>query len=229
MSIQYEKKTTTLLQETGVKIVTTETARDHALEVLHAIYCREKKWMDSAEILFEPHELYEPNYLWLVAYERNRPIGVVRLYIGRQAEALDLKHLHFLHADWNASALTHFLEYHPTAEIGRFAILPEYRNRSRFALMLMQVACENAIRHHCHHLLTDVFHGDPQSPFDFHTNVLGFEPFATYVDDRFDSVYPSVLLLLDIKKTYARMKTHQPRMFKVFTQNWTTSFHAQLT
>ncbi|MBL7977644.1 MAG: GNAT family N-acetyltransferase [Bacteroidetes Order II. Incertae sedis bacterium] len=213
---------------TGVEMISNEEQRQEALTVLETIYCVEKHWVGASTTLFEPSELQDPHKQWLIAYDTHRAVGVVRLSFNRQAHHFPTEYLHFQHADWNAMVMANFLSHNPTAEIGRFAILPEYRSHSRFALMLMQMACTQAILNHCFYILTDVFHGDLQSPFHFHTQILGFEPFATYADERFNSHYPSILLIMDLRKTYLHTKKYQPRIFRTFTQNWPPSLHLQL-
>jgi hypothetical protein len=65
------------------------------------------------------------------------------------------------------------------AEVGRFAVRPEFRRQFMVAAALMPAATDAVLAREYTHLVTDVFEDDRHTPFGFHTRVIGFCPVAT--------------------------------------------------
>jgi hypothetical protein len=103
------------------------------------------------------------------------------------------------------------------ADVGRFMIRPRYRRQIRVALSLMRAAVEEVVERGYSHLITDVFESDPHSPLAFHTRVLGFQRIGThrYGELACDSL--RVILLLDIKRSYARLRQRREKVFRFLT------------
>ena len=73
-----------------------------------------------------------------------------------------------------------FLRCNRIAEIGRFAVIPEYRSEIGIVMHLMRAATMETVRRGYTHYITDVFEGEEHSPYGFHTRVVGFQPVATH-------------------------------------------------
>ena len=71
------------------------------------------------------------------------------------------------------------------------------------------------------HLITDVFEDDPHSPLKFHLRVLGFERIATHRFGELSCASPRVVLVLDLKRAYQRLKARRDRVFRTLTSGLT--------
>ena len=121
-----------------------------------------------------------------------------------------------------------FLAANRIAEIGRFAVLPEYRGSMMVAAALMRVATEEAVRRGFTHFITDVFEDDPHSPYGFHTRVIGFHPVATHDIGELNSTSRRITLILDLKAAYNRLRRRGNWIYRYLTRRWDASLHERL-
>src|SRR5262249_19251728 len=94
------------------------------------------------------------------------------------------------------------------AEVGRFAVKPEYRGQFGIAAALMRAATEETMLRGYTHLVTDVFEDDPHTPYHFHTRVLGFQPVATHDVGELHCPSRRITLVLDLKSAYGRLRKY---------------------
>lgn len=184
--------------------------RRAALAVVESVYREEKRWLKDVEAEIPSDGVAEARRSWFLVRVGGEPAGVIRLAydpplalppeLGFQFECgVDLEHM---------ARAGRFVE------VGRFMILPRHRNRIRVALALMRAAVKEVAERGYTHLLTDVFESDPHSPLKFHTRVLGFERIGShrYGELACDSV--RIVLVLDLARTYQRMKRRRDRVFR---------------
>ncbi len=198
---------------TTSKILTPQQ-RAAAMEVVAAVYLAEKQWIASTEHELPPVEQQAPGTSWFLACVGEEPAGVIRLTYDPPLAVppeLDFRFERELDLERLASTCK-------VVDIGRFMILPRYRRRAAVALELMRTAVEEVVERGYTHLLTDVFEGDPHSPLAFHTRVLGFERIATHRYGELLSDRLRVVLLLDIGRTYQRLKRSGNRVFRALSR-----------
>ncbi|MBL7977643.1 MAG: hypothetical protein JNN12_04820 [Bacteroidetes Order II. Incertae sedis bacterium] len=205
--------------------VTTFEARTAALEVLGATYRDEKRWIDMAEHQFPLSELHCEQISWFLATEDGQPIGVLRVRYHRLIEEYRKYELE-LQVPIDVEA---FFRQHRIAEIGRFAILPPKRTQIRFALSLIQTATQETVERGFTHYITDVFEDEPNSPYLFHTRVLGFQPVAFHATGELRTHHRRITLLLNIRQAYQRLKTANNRIYRMLCTNWSDRTHALLS
>ena len=102
-------------------------------------------------------------------------------------------------------------------EIGRFMIIPKYRRSIRVALRLMRSAIRDVVERGYTYLLTDVFENEPNSPLHFHTKILGFERIGSHLHGELNCNCTRIILILDILKSYQRLKARKDKIFKEVT------------
>src|SRR4029434_1357066 len=103
--------------------VDSEEQRTHAIEVMRATYKQEKNWITKDEKLFPDGELGNPGVSWFVVLDGRQPIGTLRVLYDLPLD---------LYQQYGFKTLAginveEFLRKNRIAEIGRFAVLPEYR------------------------------------------------------------------------------------------------------
>src|SRR5262245_42453842 len=196
-----------------VEKVTGESQRDAALEVVRAVYVEEKGWMDREELDGFPGG---SSISWYLVRVGGAPAGLLRLvydpplsfppgYDVRLREGID----------WVAIARRARI-----VEVGRFMIVPRWRTRPRVVLRLMNAATREVVERGYTHLLTDVFEGDPHSPYEFHTRVLGFQQIGTHTHGEMKTSCRRIILALDIQEAFLRMRARGGRMFAEFTAGY---------
>ncbi len=196
-----------------VEKVTGESQRASALEVVRAVYVEEKGWMDREELDGFPGG---SSISWYLVRVGGAPAGLLRLvydpplsfppgYDVRLREGID----------WVAIAKRARI-----VEVGRFMIVPRWRTRPRVVLRLMNAATREVVERGYTHLLTDVFEGDPHSPYEFHTRVLGFQQIGTHTHGEMKTSCRRIILALDIQEAFLRMRARGGRMFAEFTAGY---------
>lgn len=205
--------------------VETQDDRIAVLDVLRATYQNEKQWIDHPESQFPLQELQTKYVSWFLASEDSKPIGVLRVIYDPPIEAYQKYALH-VKAPIDVGA---FLHHHRVAEIGRFAVLPEKRSQIRFALSLIQAATQETIERGFTHFITDVFEDEPNSPYLFHTRVLGFEPVATHETGELRTSHRRITLLLNIRQAYQKLKAANNRVYRMLCFGWTDQTHTLLS
>lgn len=210
----------------NVRRITTGPDRQIALEVLKQTYKEEKRWIEHDDALFDKAELTDDRIAWFVALHGDKPVGVVRVLFEPPLGLYEEYGLRQIGPEIDVQA---FIDNNRIAEIGRLAVIPEYRRHKAIALSLMRDATRETIREGFSHFVTDVFEGEKNSPYDFHTRILGFVPVATHEAGELNCENRRITLVLDFKECYRRLKTRKERMFRIMTDNWTDDLHAMMS
>lgn len=199
-----------------------EAGRAQAIEVLAATYRDEKGWVNDEGRQIPESDLTDPRVSWFVAQVDGRPVGVLRVLYDPPLE---------LYAEYGFTLVVkdldveQFLKQNRIAEIGRFAVLPEYRGQITVVAALMRDPVAETMRRGYTHYITDVFEDDPHSPYRFHTRVMGFVPVATHDVGELNSDSRRITLILDLRAAYRRMKVANGWVFRFITQQWDDELH----
>lgn len=195
-----------------VKIMNTETRRQ-GLQVIEQVYLKEKKWIHHVEAEISEDIGISTKLSWFLATIDDRPAGVLRLLYDPPLEfPPDFKVT--LHKEFDVKEISKTCRF---VEIGRFMILPRYRRNILVALRLMQIAIREVVERDYTHFITDVFEGESNSPFRFHTKILGFEVIGTHLHGELNCSLTRIILTLDILKAYQRLKERKNRLYWFLT------------
>ena len=205
--------------------VAQESDRRRVVEVLAATYHREKNWVSDPEAQVPPEDLDHHDIAWFVVSLGDRAAGVLRVrydppyaqYLRYGLKLLDPR-----------LQVQEFLRCNRIAEVGRFAVKPEFRNRFLVAVALMRAATNGAVARGYMHLVTDVFEDDPHTPYRFHTRVMGFVPVATHDFGELHCRSRRITLVLDIRSAYARLKSQGGWLYRYLTSDWDEAVHQRL-
>ena len=197
-----------------VEKVMTEKDRASAIDVIEQVFQREKKWISTAQEQL-PRILEErSSFSWFLARVGNRPAGVLRLMYDPPLELPDEYDVR-LQPGVNIEKMKREGRY---VEIGRFMIKHEFRKNPRIALRLMRTATREVLERDYTHFITDVFEGEPNSPLNFHTRVLGFEVIGKHLFGDLNCSSTRIILTLDILKVYRRIRNNRSRVYKELTE-----------
>lgn len=202
-----------------------EALRECALEVLGATYRDEKRWVRDAASQLPLNDLWRDDIAWFLVFADGEPAGVLRVLYSPPLDQYRGYGLRFLHDGIDVAA---FLERHAIAEIGRFAVVPRARRNMAVALGLLREAIADTVRRGFTHYVTDVFEGEPHSPYAFHTRVLGFVPVATHDSGELDCNRRRITMLLDLRDCYARLRAGNGYFYRLITEGWPQDLHARL-
>jgi len=195
------------------RIVNEET-RQQAFHVIEQVYLKEKKWIHSVEAEIPEDIATNTKFSWFLATVNDQPAGVLRLFYDPPLEfPSDFKVT--LHEELDLKKLAATCRF---VEIGRFMILPRYRKNILVALRLMKISIQEVVERDYTHFITDVFEGEPNSPFRFHTNILGFEVIGTHLHGELNCSLTRIILTLDILKAYQRLKKRRNRVYWFLTE-----------
>ena len=202
-----------------------EKCRLRALKVLREVYRGEKAWVTDPDSVFPLADLERPEISWFLAELGGRPVGTARVLYDLPLHLYKDYGLQLVDQGIDVEA---FLRHHRIAEIGRFAVRPRFRRRIRIAAALMAAATTETVQRGFTHYITDVFEGDPNSPYQFHRGVLGFQVVATHETGelRFDG--RRITMLLDIRDAYQRLARGKNWIFRYITASWTEQMVQQL-
>lgn len=64
------------------------------------------------------------------------------------------------------------------------------------------------------HFLTDVYEGEPHSPLEFHTRVLGFRRVGTHRFGDLNCSRLRIILVLDVHDAHRRLKQKNNKVFR---------------
>lgn len=193
------------------------TDRAAAVSVLHRVYIEEKRWAGDPEQLLPEDDLGNPNVAWFLSRRNGTPVGVVRVLFELP---LDLYRQYGLKLLTTGVDVEAFLRRHRFAEVGRFAVLPAERGQLLVAASLIRAAALEALRRRYSHLITDVFESDPNSPYAFHTRVLGFVPVATHDHGELLTDSRRITMLLDLRAAYERLRQRGGWIFRFIFDGW---------
>lgn len=202
--------------------VTTSRDRQRALNVLNRTYADEKQWVDDAGEIFPESDLNRDSVTWVLATVNEAPAGVVRIHYDPALHQYGGYELEDVEGDHDATDFSDeveaFITHHDIAEIGRFAVLPEYRHRIRVVFWLMRVAGVDTFERGYSHYVTDVFEDEEHSPYNFHTRVLGFEPVATHETGEMNCLHRRITLILDLPQAYRRLRETRNRIYRFLAE-----------
>lgn len=197
-----------------VERVLSNEARRDAVEIIEQVFKKEKKWISKAQGQL-PKTLEETDtYSWFLAKVDDRPAGVLRLMYDPPLE-LPWEYDVRLLPGVNIEKMKQEGRY---VEIGRFMIKSEFRKNPRIALRLMRTATKEVIERDYTHFITDVFEGEPNSPLNFHTRVLGFEVIGKHLFGDLNCSSTRIILTLDIVKVYRRIRNSRSRVYGELTE-----------
>lgn len=198
--------------------------RAQAIEVMRATYKQEKNWITRDEKLFPDDELGKEGVSWFVVLDGDRPVGTLRVLYDLP---LDL-YQEYGFKTLGGIDLDEFIRRNRIAEIGRFAVLPEYRRHMMVVGALMREASRETIERGYTHYVTDIFEGEAHSPYNFHTRVLGFQPVATHDTGELNCPNRRITLILDLRSGYQRLREQGGWLFRFFTEGWPHHVHEKL-
>ncbi|RMF74495.1 MAG: GNAT family N-acetyltransferase [Acidobacteria bacterium] len=214
-----------LRDRVSVTRVETPEQREQALEVIRATYRDEKRWVGDEAGQLPPEDLERDDVSWFCAFVDDRPVGVLRVLYDPPLE---------LYAKYGFELLDRgidvekFIKAHRIAEVGRFAVIPEYRKYIVVVAALMRAASTETVARGYTHYITDVFEDDPHSPYQFHTRVMGFEPVATHEVGELNSSSRRITLVLDLKAAYRRLRAKGTWIYRFLTEGWDEGLHRRL-
>ncbi len=194
--------------------IDTSEKRQEALRVVRDVYYNEKKWISDPEQEIGTEICKDDvKYSWFMVKVNDEPAGLLRLHYDPPLE-FPAEFKVSLRKDIDLKAIA---ENGRFVDIGRFMILPRYRRKILVALRLMRAAIKEVVERNYTHFITDVFEGDPHSPFHFHTKVLGFEVIGTHLHGELNCSCTRIILTLDILKAYKRIKQRRNKIYRLLT------------
>ncbi|HSH94462.1 MAG TPA: GNAT family N-acetyltransferase [Roseimicrobium sp.] len=214
-----------LKESLHVKRLEDDNDRQSAMRVLKATYREEKNWVADEQKMFSSADLQDPGVSWFVVFSDDQPIGVLRVLYN---PPLGLYKEYGFKMIGGGIDVEKFIRNNRIAEIGRFAVLPEYRRYTGVVLALMRAASRETVERGFTHYITDIFEGEKHSPYLFHTRVMGFQPVATHDVGELNCPNRRITMVLDIKTAYNRLRKTQRKVFVGLTGDWPDDLHAQL-
>ncbi len=204
-----------------------EADRAEAMKVLKETYRVEKNWVADEEKMFSVEDLEDENVSWFLAFHNDRPVGVVRILYD---PPLDLYATYGLKPIGGAEGIDveAFVKNNRIAEIGRFAVAPDYRKNILVAVNLMAAACHETVARGYSHYITDVFEGEKHSPLEFHTRVMGFQPVATHDTGELNCPNRRITLVLDLKAAYRKLRDTKKWIYRSLTSGWEKELHDRM-
>ena len=199
--------------------------RELAIQVLQSTYVAEKHWIQDEKKFFPPSDLEAKDISWFVASNATQPIGVLRVMYNPPLELYKEYGMQALESGLDVEA---FVKNNRIAEIGRFAVVPEFRKFIVVAAALMREASRETVANNYTHYVTDIFEGEVHSPYDFHTRVMGFKPVATHDVGELNCPNRRITMVLDLKSAYQRIQSKQKWIYRYLTKDWDDSLHEKL-
>ncbi|HEY9847538.1 MAG TPA: hypothetical protein V6D03_15250 [Candidatus Caenarcaniphilales bacterium] len=203
-----------------------EAGRAQALEVLRAIYRDEKDWVRDEISQFPHSDLAEVSISWFVVRVDTKPVGVLRVLYDLPLHLYREYGFKLLNDEIDVEA---FCRQHQIAEIGRFAVLPQYRKHIVVVISLMRAAILDTVKRGYTHYISDVFEDELHSPYQLLTRVMGFQPAATHDVGELNCRSRRITLILDIKAAYQRLQPQGGFVYRFLTEGWDEKLHQRLT
>lgn len=200
--------------------------RQLGLKVLEATYAGEKGWVHEADGQLPEDDLTRDDISWFVATVDDTPVGILRVLYD---PPLDLYKEYEFELTVRGLDVEQFIRDNQIAEVGRFAVLPEYRQHIVVVAALMRSASTETVARGYTHYITDVFENDPHSPYKFHTRVMGFQPVATHEVGELNCDSRRITLVLDLKQGYQRLRQRGGWIFRFLTGDWEEKLHRQMS
>ena len=209
-----------------VRRITDSETREKALDVMTVVYRDEKGWIPEREDLLPVADLDDPEVAWFLCELDGQSLGVTRVLFRIPEELYEKYAFELVDPSIDVKA---FLRNHKIAEVGRFAVVPEYRDKILVAATLMRAATTETVERGFTHFITDVFEGDPTSPYHFHKEILGFETVATHEVGELRHKGRRITMLLDLAAAYKRMSKKRRWIFRYITEGWNERMIEQLS
>jgi len=186
---------------------------DDARKVVQDVYVREKRWLNTATLDAFPGGA---SISWFIVRVHGEPAGLLRVVYDPPMNFPPGYHVELRKdVDWSALVASARV-----AEVGRFMIIEKHRRNPRVAVELMRTAVREIVERDYTHLVTDVFEGDPHSPYEFHTRVLGFEEIGSHTHGELQSDRKRIILALEIDRAFERMRARSSRFYRTFTEGY---------
>jgi ribosomal protein S18 acetylase RimI-like enzyme len=211
-----------LKEQVSVIRVEDDAGRQQALTVMRAIYRDEKNWVRADERLVAAEDVGDEGVSWFVVRVGGEPVAVLRVLYDLP---IDLYRNYGFKMTRPDIDLESFLRDNRIAEIGRFAVLPEYRRYIVIVGALMRAAVKETVERDFTHYITDVFEGEANSPYDFHRRVMGFQTIATHDTGELNCPCRRITMLLDLKEAYLRLRKEGGWVFRFLTEDWSELHH----
>lgn len=192
-----------------VKITDSDLVKK-ALEVVREVYVRDKKWIESTDDIISMNTFNNPDISWLLAFVHGEPAGVLRLNYNVSLDFPEYYDLRIVKGV-NLKKMAKKGKY---VDINRFMIRSVFRKNINVSLSLMKAALEEVVTRGYTHFITDVFEGEINSPLEFHKRNLGFEVIGTHLYSDYNTSLKSVILVLDIFKSFKLLKERNNRIYK---------------
>jgi ribosomal protein S18 acetylase RimI-like enzyme len=208
-----------------VRRIEEESALRDALLVMQATYRDEKNWVSVDENLVSKDDLHSDIISWFVADVEGSPVGVLRVLYELPVELYKEYGFKMKRPGVDVDA---FLRENKVAEIGRFAVLPDFRGNMFVVAALMKAATFDTVKRGFTHYITDVFEGERHSPYDFHTRVMGFQVVATHDTGELNCPNRRLTMLLDLSEGYHKLKNQSRWVFRHITGEWTPEMHQHM-
>lgn len=214
-----------LLRRIHVLRVTNEAERQLALQVMRVTYRDEKGWVRDDSKLIASEDVSNEAVSWFVACDGELPVGVIRVLY---EPPLDLYRAYGFRVVSSTLDLDQFIRNNRIAEIGRFAVLSEYRRNVQIVAALMNSAARDTVEREFSHYITDVFEGEQHSPFQFHSRVMGFQVVATHEKGELNCPCRRLTMVLDLRTAYRRLRAQNGWIFRALTNGWEERLHQRL-
>jgi hypothetical protein len=213
---------------TSPRLVTRRAAtpgdRDLVLAVLAATYRDEKAWVADIERQFPLEDLASGQISWFITTLRGEPVGVVRVLYDPPIQTYMEYGLKPIDGALDVAA---FIRNERIAEVGRFAVVATRRRHAAVSMSLISAASGEIIERGYTQLITDVFEGDPHSPYRFHTRIIGFKPVATHEIGELAFKGRRITMVLDVRAAYVRLKSRGNLFFRLISRGWSPKVHAR--
>lgn len=207
------------------KKIKTRDDREDALKVIQEVYLKEKNWIRSTNDQIPEDIDKREDISWFIVKINSKPAGVLRLLYDPILEFPPEMNV-TLNKDIDIDKLKSTGKF---AEIGRFMIIPKYRKYITIVLRLMRAAIKEVVERDYTHFITDVFENEPNSPYKFHTRILGFEVIGKHLYGDLNCSCTRIILTLDILKNYRRLKAQKNKIFNKLTYGIKDVFEKRLS
>jgi hypothetical protein len=177
---------------------------------------REKGWVQSAERQIPDDIASDPRVSWFLARKGGEAVGLLRLVYDPSLE-IPAECVPTFEPGLDPASLAASGRF---VEVGRFMIRREYRRDVTIALRLIRKAAREVVARDYTHFITDVFEGEPNSPFHFHTRVLGFEVVGRHLHGELDCRHTRIVLVLNILKAYKAFTQRRSAVYAFLTRGF---------
>lgn len=210
----------------SVSKINDEETRKRALEVFEVVYRNEKSWVPNLDQILPLEDLNSDKVSWFAAYVDGKMVGVTRVLYELPLELYEEYGFKIIVPGLDVEK---FIAENNIAEVGRFAVLPEYRSKILVAAGLMRACSHEALLRDFTHFITDVFEADPNTPYGFHKRVLGFIEVATHDHGELKVESRRITMLLDLKDAAKRFVEKKGWIYRYLMEGLPAEYQAKPT